>query len=144
MAATRKTTRGLIVIICNCNRYQSPKTYKRTTNATADTARMPQCAATINKHYKHLSIETKRKRAIPKLEKSLKSTKLFLDFTRHFNYNAVWYGGQRTVHCLRCCFVRTDMAALHRSIASLQCGIINWQSLEHKRTHKCRCSLACR
>jgi hypothetical protein len=73
MAATPKTTRGFIVTICNYDKYQTPKNYKRSTNATQNTERTPQPPATINKHYKHLSIETEKERALSEFEKCLKT-----------------------------------------------------------------------
>jgi hypothetical protein len=69
MVATKKTTRGFIVTICNYDKYQSQKNYKRSTNATQNTERAPQCADTINKHYKHLSIETEKERVLSKFQK---------------------------------------------------------------------------
>ena len=69
MVATQKTTRGFIVTICNYDKYQSQKNYKRSTNATQNTERAPQSADTINKHYKHLSIETEKERVLSKFQK---------------------------------------------------------------------------
>jgi len=69
MVATQKTTRGFIVTICNYDRYQGQKNYKRTTNATTETTRAPQSTDTINKHYKHLNIETNKEKALSKFQK---------------------------------------------------------------------------
>ena len=64
MVATRKTTRGFIVTICNYDKYQTPGNYKRTANATTTAERTPQCAATINNNNKHKDIQAERERGL--------------------------------------------------------------------------------
>jgi hypothetical protein len=69
MIATLKTTRGFVVTVCNYDKYQTPRNYKRPTNATTATERTPQGAATINKHNKHKDIQAEKERALSKFQR---------------------------------------------------------------------------
>lgn len=66
MIATRKTTRGLLITICNYEYYQNPKNYE-SQNYTADTkaTRKPQSTDTINKNEKNEKNDKKKDIEIP-------------------------------------------------------------------------------
>ena len=50
MITKMKTTRGLIITICNYDYYQNPKNYEAHTKAHTESARRPKGAHTINKN----------------------------------------------------------------------------------------------
>ncbi len=52
MITTRKTTRGMLITICNYDLYQDPKSYENHRRTTKDTIGEPQYDDTINKNYK--------------------------------------------------------------------------------------------
>jgi hypothetical protein len=53
MVATRKTTKGMIVTICNYSRFQDPKNYETYTEAPTKATREPQTDDSINKNEKN-------------------------------------------------------------------------------------------
>jgi len=52
MITKRKTTRGLIITICNYDRYQDPRNYESNTKHSTHTTRSKQSSDTINKNVK--------------------------------------------------------------------------------------------
>lgn len=60
MVTTAKTTRGMIVTICNYDYYQTPENYETDNESDNETTRDRQSTDTINKNYKNYnSIDTK-------------------------------------------------------------------------------------
>jgi len=53
MVTTVKTTRGIVVTICNYDHYQNPANYEKPTNADSEATIKPQPLATINKNGKN-------------------------------------------------------------------------------------------
>lgn len=53
MITTMKTTRGMIITICNYDYYQSPENYESHTKADTKATRKPQTTDTINKNDKN-------------------------------------------------------------------------------------------
>lgn len=58
MITTMKTTRGLLVTICNYDFYQNPENYETHRSATTKPTRTPQTQDTINKNDKEWNEET--------------------------------------------------------------------------------------
>jgi len=57
MIATMKTTRGMVVTVCNYDLYQNPENYEYYTKPTTATTMKPQCTDTINKKDKNTKKE---------------------------------------------------------------------------------------
>lgn len=53
MITTRKTTRGMVITICNYDKYQNPENYDSHTENETRTTRKPQTRHTINKNDKN-------------------------------------------------------------------------------------------
>ena len=62
MIATTKTTRGIIVTICNYDYYQDPKNYESRDESRTKAERKPKGTATINKNDKNGKNEELRER----------------------------------------------------------------------------------
>lgn len=54
MITTAKTTRGLIITVCNYETYQNPKNYEDNSEGNKKTTRRQQCGDTINKNDKNV------------------------------------------------------------------------------------------
>lgn len=61
MITTMKTTRGLLITICNYDTYQVPANYENHTESHNDATRTPQCADTINKNDKNVKNGKKKR-----------------------------------------------------------------------------------
>lgn len=54
MITTRKTTKGILITVCNYDTYQNPENYEDHTKTTMKTTRRPQSRHTINKNDKNI------------------------------------------------------------------------------------------
>jgi hypothetical protein len=60
MITTQKTTKGMIVTICNYRLYQNPKNYESHTEAKGKATRKPQTTDTIDKNVKNVKNNNKK------------------------------------------------------------------------------------
>lgn len=77
MITPAKTPRGVIITICNYDRYQNPKNYEHPSEDSTNTLRTPQQRPTINKNVKNLKNEKNNNPPIPPKETDVEVRAIF-------------------------------------------------------------------